>query len=125
MLKRSALLLAYGQAVDEVMGRFGGRVDEARQAYRDFVGAGVGQGRRDDLVGGGLQRSLRRIGPTRERVDYDQRVLGSSDFVTRLREEEALRDRLVPALALREVVDRIAAHYSVTAEQLLRKTRAP
>jgi hypothetical protein len=36
---------------------FGGKVGEARRAYRHYVSAGVDQGQRPDLVGGGLVRS--------------------------------------------------------------------
>ncbi len=58
-----------------------------RSAYRQFVADGVEQGRRPDLVGGGLVRSLggwsevkalRRSG-IRELAD--ERILGSGDFV--------------------------------------------
>ena len=86
-----------GQAIEEVLGRFGRTVKEAREAYCEFVAAGISQGRRDELVGGGLQRSLKRIGPTEDRVNYDERVLGSSEFVSRIKEIEGLRDRLAPA----------------------------
>jgi hypothetical protein len=79
-----------GQAIEEVLGRFGRTVKEAREAYCEFVAAGISQGRRDELVGGGLQRSLKRIGPTEDRVNYDERVLGSSEFVSRIKEIEGL-----------------------------------
>jgi hypothetical protein len=100
-------------------------VNEARKAYREFVAAGVDQGRRDDLVGGGLRRSLKRIGPTRKRVDYDERVLGGSEFVSPLRREESLRERLQPAVSLAAVVDRVGEHYGLTAADVRRKSRAP
>ena len=45
------------QDVDEVLGRFGGRRKQAVRAYREFVGAGWNQGRREELSGGGLIRS--------------------------------------------------------------------
>jgi hypothetical protein len=114
-----------GQAVDEVLGRFGHTVNKARKAYREFAAARVGQGRRDDLVGGGLRRSLKRIGPTRERVDYGERVLGGSEFVSQLRQEESLRERLPPAVSLAAVVDRVGAHCGLTAADVRRKSRAP
>lgn len=45
------------QTVDPILGRFGRRVGEARQRYRQFVAEGIAQGRRPDLIGGGLRRS--------------------------------------------------------------------
>ena len=71
--------------------------------YNRFVEQGITQGKRKELVGGGLIRSLggwsqvlslRRRG---ENVASDQRILGSSEFVKTLlekvseREKEALR----------------------------------
>jgi len=75
------------QDVDFVLGQFGQIAGEARARYREFVASGVEQGRREDLQGGGLVRSiggwdkvvaLRR---GRERWAYDERVLGSSEFI--------------------------------------------
>ena len=74
------------QACDDVLSIFGdGR--NGRKNYLHYVHEGVGQGRRPELVGGGLIRSLggwsevlalRRRG---EKQAYDQRILGDSDFV--------------------------------------------
>ena len=46
------------QNVDYVLHSFGKRVGRARREYLLYVEAGVEQGRRRDLVGGGLVRSL-------------------------------------------------------------------
>src|SRR3990172_4690065 len=46
------------QAVSEVLGQFGPNRRRARAAYRAFVAEGLSQGRRPDLQGGGLIRSL-------------------------------------------------------------------
>lgn len=65
----------------------------ARKAYREFISKGLDQGRKPELVGGGLIRSmggwgavkaLRRMG---EKEFYDDRILGSGDFVKLLIEE--------------------------------------
>ncbi len=45
------------QNVEEVLLHFGKRVDSARRRYRGFIVAGIDEGRRDDLTGGGLIRS--------------------------------------------------------------------
>jgi putative transposase len=66
---------------------FGDRVSEARRAYRNYVSAGIDQGERPDLVGGGLIRSqggwsavkaMRRLGVL---MKSDERILGSGNFV--------------------------------------------
>jgi REP element-mobilizing transposase RayT len=46
------------QHVDYVLGLFGKRKSDARKAYRRFVEKGVLQGRRPELTGGGLVRSI-------------------------------------------------------------------
>jgi putative transposase len=90
------------QDIETVLGYFGsGR--EAVKKYEQFVREGVSQGRKPELVGGGLIRSvggwsqvlsLKRRGV---KVASDERILGSERFVERLlseaeeREKETLR----------------------------------
>lgn len=76
------------QDVDYVLGYFGRTVGRSRKAYLDYVASGVEQGRRDELMGGGLIRSLggwSEVQQMRRRgsVDMmsDERILGESDFV--------------------------------------------
>ena len=98
------------QDTEAVLARFARIRRRARVAYRAFVAAGLGQGRRPDLQGGGLRRSLggwaavRELRRGRERWVTDERVLGSGPFVERLRREgEAARGsagRRVPLEAL-------------------------
>ena len=87
---------------DYVLAWFGKREGEAKRAYRRYLAEGINQGRRPELVGGGVVRSyggwsavlsLRR---SQERISGDQRILGTGEFVeTVLREsEEPLRYKL-------------------------------
>ena len=46
------------QDVDYVLGHFGRMVHRARKAYPGYVEAGLEQGHRDELTGGGLIRGL-------------------------------------------------------------------
>ncbi len=114
-----------GQAVEEVLGRFGRTVGEARQEYERFVAAGVNRGRRDELVGGGLRRSLKILGPSKEREAYDERVLGSGAFVEELWRREQLRGVLRPPLAMDQVVERVAVRYGLEPERVLRRSTDP
>ncbi len=82
------------QDVDYVLGYFGKRRTGAIKQYLLYIEKGMGQGRRPELVGGGLIRSLggweevkKKRG--RERVKGDERILGDSGFVLEvLREAE-------------------------------------
>ena len=76
------------QEVEYVLGYFGKRIGEARKKYRLYVEKGRSLGRRPELVGGGLIRSLGgwdEIKKMRlkgqDRIKSDQRILGDSEFV--------------------------------------------
>lgn len=104
------------QATADILARFAREPRRARAAYRAFVAAGVTQGRRADLQGGGLMRSVggwqavQDLRRGREAHRADERVLGSSSFVEALlreaeRQGEArARSRVGPAPQARQVV---------------------
>ena len=76
------------QDVEYVLGYFGKTVREARKAYGKYIEQGVEQGRRKELTGGGLIRSLggwseakRLRGRGKDHVMSDERILGDSGFV--------------------------------------------
>ena len=96
------------QTVDEVLMRFDRRPGVARQRYREFIAAGVPAGQRQELVGGGLRRRLALQGETPERESFDERILGSGEFVDRLWEHEELQSRLWPSCTLPELVERVS-----------------
>jgi putative transposase len=78
---------------DYVLSWFASREGEARNAYRRYVKEGVEEGRRPELVGGGLIRSLGgwsqvvSLRRSKERVLGDERILGSGEFVERITKE--------------------------------------
>ena len=75
------------QDTDYVLGYFGKSKGKARQGYESFVKDGLTQGRKKELTGGGLIRSLggwieaRESLKGRDHVMSDERILGDSDFV--------------------------------------------
>jgi len=81
------------QDVGAVLGYFGRRKKGAMVAYEKYVREGMEKGRRPELVGGGLIRSmggwsevlsLRRRG---EKTVSDDRILGSGEFIEQLLSE--------------------------------------
>jgi REP element-mobilizing transposase RayT len=79
------------QDVEYVLGYFGKTVGRSKKSYLNFMEQGLDQGRREDLTGGGLIRSvggwtevkeLKRQG--HEHVMSDERILGDSAFVENL-----------------------------------------
>ena len=71
-----------------VLANFGRTAKKARNEYLSFVRAGASQGRKPELIGGGLIRSLggwkevKKLGLNKQdRIKGDERILGDSDFV--------------------------------------------
>jgi len=75
------------QNIGYVLGLFSEHEREARRRYRKFVEKGISEGRRQELVGGGLLRSsggrwaLKELRKACVRAKGDERILGNSDFV--------------------------------------------
>ena len=71
-----------------VLAYFGRKISEARKGYLSYVKSGIEKGRRPELVGGGLIRSLGGWGEVKkirlkgqDRLKGDERILGDSVFV--------------------------------------------
>jgi putative transposase len=81
------------QETGYVLRQFNEERGKAIRGYRKFVEEGKGQGRRLDLVGGGLIRSLGgwsqvlSLRDSGENVPHDGRILGGGDFVEEVLEE--------------------------------------
>jgi hypothetical protein len=114
-----------------VLSLFGASKRKAMGAYGRFIEEGKGIGRRPELVGGGLIRSLggwSKVISLRgrgEKEEYDSRVLGSGEFVERvLREADenlARQIRHKPRKsAMKEVVEKMCAEAGVEVEELSR-----
>ncbi|MBC8394741.1 MAG: transposase [Deltaproteobacteria bacterium] len=99
---------------DYVLKWFGSKEYEAKRTYGEFVKKGIEQGRRPDLVGGGLIRSqggwsavkaMRRLGV---REKSDERILGGGEFVEQLiQESDQTRKK---QFSIYERVQRAASH---------------
>jgi len=108
-----------GQAKDEVLSRFGNREDIARNEYLKFVADGVSQGRREELVGGGLKRSTTGIIKSgAEPESYDARVLGSGAFVDQLHRDNELKEVLSSGMTLGELLQRVEQYFGVESGKL-------
>ena len=112
-----------------VLKLFGQSFKQARRAYEGYVSKGVKQGRRPDLIGGGLLRSvggwakLRGFRDIGVRIKGDERILGSSDFVERVLKEadEQLEEKYrlqVRVISLPALVEKVAHYYKIDPENL-------
>jgi len=113
------------QDTDDVLGRFSDKRRVARRLYREFVEAGVRQGRRPELVGGGLLRSyggweavadLRR---GREKYLSDERVLGSTAFIEGIVREAEKQEKVKSRpVGLDTLIGRISRDMGISRESM-------
>jgi REP element-mobilizing transposase RayT len=115
--------------VDYVLLQFNDTKRKARNSYRRFVGEGIGMGRQPELTGGGLIRSkggwsqvvsARRSG---RKEEYDERILGSGDFVNAALKEAEEKTRLQLKLlrtgrTLTKIVEQECGRADVSAQEL-------
>lgn len=117
------------QDTDYVLRLFGRSVKNARRAYESYVAMGVAQGRRPDLVGGGLLRSvggwsaLNEYRTSGKRIKGDERILGSTDFVERVLEQanEQLDEKYrleAAGISLPVLMKNVSRYFGVEAENL-------
>ena len=81
------------QDTEYVLGWFGKGIKQARSRYHDFIKEGVSMGKRPELTGGGLVRSvggwlnLMEMRRAKVFVKGDERILGEGDFVEQMLQE--------------------------------------
>ncbi len=117
------------QDTDYVLRLFGKKVSGARRAYRAYVERGIAQGRRPDLVGGGLIRSaggwsaVTAMRNAKDHMKSDERILGDGDFAQSVlnQAKERLEDRYrlqAWGYDLEEVTNRVSSELGIDPEQV-------
>ena len=109
---------------------------EAIKAYLSFVDSGLNQGRRPELLGGGLVRShggwsaLKSLRSENVRVKGDERILGSTEFVEQVL--EAANEQLEQSTSFERqgldsdtLLHRVVEHYEVNVDDLMSNSKAP
>ncbi len=108
---------------------FGNNLPSARKAYRIYVKKGIAQGRRPDLVGGGLLRSaggrsaVRAMRSMKDPMKSDERILGDSEFVQNVldKAQERLQERYwlkAQGNNLEKIASRVSSELGIAPEQL-------
>jgi putative transposase len=135
-----SVILGYGrkewQDVDYVLGLFAQKRSTARGRYLQFVEEGIEQGKRPDLMGGGLLRSqggwtgVKALRGTGTYQKGDERILGKGDFVAQVlagAEEELERKYRLAAggYNLDRLIHRVAEILGMSSEEVIEpgKTR--
>jgi hypothetical protein len=123
------------QETGYVLSYFENRVSNVRKSYYEYVKEGIRQGRRPELVGGGLIRSLggwnvikksglKSIG----RVKGDDRILGDSEFVLQVLKEAGEKfDRYYElkqlGYNLQTIEERVCKIFNLSAGNIYSKSR--
>lgn len=122
------------QSTSEVISRFGRKQSDSRKKYRRFIMDGWNMGHREDLVGGGLQRSaggwkgLNALRKQGIRWNGDERILGDGDFVAHiLKETEECMDRRETLKNQGWTIEKLSRHVcqiaKIEVDDLLKKGR--
>ena len=117
------------QDTNYVLRLFGEKVSAARKAYRAYVDKGIGQGRRPELVGGGLIRSaggwslVKAMRHAKDHMKSDERILGDGEFaqsaLDEARERLEERSRLkAQGYDLDKVAIRVSSELGIEPEQV-------
>ncbi|MFH0801895.1 MAG: helix-turn-helix domain-containing protein [bacterium] len=110
-----------GQATEEVLSLFAKGKRDARRRYRLFVADGISLGKREDLGGG--RRMSTALLEERGEESYDERILGSGEFVDELRMRRELESKFPLRLEIKDIVAKVCRHFGIDPEELRLKTR--
>jgi putative transposase len=109
-----------GQETSEVLTRFGKGEARSLRGYRQFIADGISAGRRDDLVGGGLKRSLLGREESKEFAAYDERILGSGEFVETLTRGDNIWEQKRSPRSLADLLHKVCEITGVDANMIRR-----
>jgi len=123
------------QDTDDVLQYFANDRETARRKYLSYMRAGLDQGRRPELVGGGLIHSyggwteVKKIRHTgMERIKGDQRILGDTDFVqTMLKQAQEKYERgyelKSQGIDLDYIAKKAASIFGIVTDDIFTKSR--
>ena len=120
------------QDSDYVLRLFGDKAGNARRRYGEFIKKGIKQGKRPDLIGGGLLRSqggweaVKALRQTGSYQKGDERILGDGDFVEKVlsQAEETFNEKYrmrVQGYDLGKLIQRVGEIMQMNVEEILEK----
>ena len=126
----------YWQDINMVLQLFGRKISSARKHYLAFIEKGLAMGRRSDLTGGGLIRTaggwkeLKAFRSLGIHIKSDERILGDSDFVEFVLEEQNERLKQRYRLQMQgydadRVIERVAKLFELKPQDILGSSKQP
>jgi hypothetical protein len=111
-----------GQDADNILSLFSKNKIVARRQYRQFIADGIPLGKREEF-GSGRKMTKKLLEEWGEKP-YDQRVLGSGEFIEELRMRRELEAKFTSPLEIKEIVMQVCCYFDVAPEELKMKSRA-
>jgi len=124
------------QSINSILSLFGKQRSAARAKYHQFLEKGIVQGKRTDLTGGGLVRSvggwqkLKSLRRMQGHLKGDERILGDSDFVQAVL--KAADENMVKQYRLKskgydfdKILQRVANLSHIESNELLSPSKQP
>lgn len=118
------------QDIDTVLALFGKKRSAAQKKYREFVEKGIQEGKKPELTGGGLIRSvggwsvLKSMRRMNVHYKSDERILGDSDFVDTVLQDAAEKMERKYCLKAKgydfnTLVERVSGIFKIEVKQIL------
>lgn len=111
-----------GQDADMILSLFSKNKSVARRQYRQFIVDGIPLGKREEFGSG--RKMTKKLLEERGEGPYDQRVLGSGEFIEELRMRRELEAKFTYPLEIKEIVVKVCRCFDITPEELKLKSRA-
>jgi len=113
-----------GLSKDTVLGIFDKKLISARRIYHKFIADGLEMDKFPELTGGGLRRSQSLNQTAGEKpLDFDDRILGSGDFVISLRQKGVLEPDENTNITLIELHKMIETYYQLENQEIFNRGR--
>lgn len=110
-----------GQNTNEILLRFGSTPPSARANYKAFVAGGASIDKRNDLIKGGVRRSLQSKNLP-ETIAYDERVLGTNSFVEKIKKYDKT-SRHLSIIPIDDIILAVASFYGIDPQHLKERTK--
>lgn len=112
-------------STDEVLLRLSSTAWSARRSLKQFMADGLSMGRRQELRGGGLKRSIE-IGHLnmQKKISYDERILGDGEFVDRVLNSLQKASPREQTTSLSRVLSTVASKFNLAPAELRSGSKA-
>jgi len=111
-----------GQDADIILSLYSKNKRVARRQYWQFIVDGIPLGKREEFGSG--RKMTKKLLEEWGEESYDQRVLGSGEFIEELRMRREFESKFTRSLEIKEIVVKVCRCFDIAPEELKQKSRA-